>query len=87
MGWLGNFTYKLVKRGKAVYIGTTNNPRRRNAEHSRSGKDYDHMKVTSPRLSKSEAGRRETRNLRSYKKATKRKPKYNKTADGKYRRY
>jgi len=29
-------TYKLVdKQGRAVYIGTTNNPTRRNKEHSK----------------------------------------------------
>jgi len=78
-------TYKLVKVGKANYIGTTNNPSRRNKEHSSSGKKYDYLEVTSSRVSKSEAGRRETRNLKSYKKATGKNPKYNKTADGKFR--
>jgi len=78
-------TYKLVKDGKAVSIGMTNNPSRRNKEHSSSGKKYDYLEVTSPRVSKSEAERRETRNLRSYRKATGKNPKYNKTADGKFR--
>lgn len=77
-------TYKLVKSGKAVYIGTTNNPSRRNFEHSKSGKKYDYLQVTSPKISKRTAERRETRNLRSYKKATGKKPKYNKTYNGKY---
>ena len=49
-------TYKLVKNGKAVYIGTTNNPKRRNDEHSKSGKNYDFLEVTSPRVSNNEAG-------------------------------
>ena len=77
-------TYKLVKNGKAKYIGTTNNPARRNVEHSASGKKFDYLQVTSPRVSKSEADRRETRNLRSYKKATGKRPKYNKTSNGKF---
>jgi predicted GIY-YIG superfamily endonuclease len=77
-------TYKLVSGGRAVYVGTTNNPARRNWEHSKSGKRYDYLETTSPRVSNSEAGSRETRNLKSYKKATGRKPKYNKTSDGKY---
>lgn len=77
-------TYKLVKDGKAVYVGSTNNPTRRNSEHTRSGKKYDFLKVTSPRVSKSEAERREARNLKSYKKVTGKKPKYNKTSNGKY---
>ena len=87
MGFFGSFTYKLVKRGKAKYIGTTNNPYRRNKEHSKSGKDYDHMVVTSPRVSKAEAERREARNLKSYRKAKGRNPKYNKTSSGKFERW
>jgi predicted GIY-YIG superfamily endonuclease len=79
-------TYKLVKDGKAKYIGTTNNPSRRNKEHSKSGKRYDYLEVTSPRVNKKEAERRETRNLSSYKKATGKKPKYNKTSDGKFKK-
>jgi predicted GIY-YIG superfamily endonuclease len=79
-------TYKLVKDGKATYIGTTNNPKRRNVEHSASGKKYDYLKVTSPRVSKTEAERRESRNIKSYKKATGKNPKYNKTSDGKFRK-
>ena len=77
-------TYKLVRNKRAVYIGTTNNPYRRNKEHSESGKKYDYMKITSPKVSKTEAERRETRNLRSYRKATGRKPPYNKTSNGKF---
>jgi hypothetical protein len=79
-----NVTYKLVKNKKAVYIGTTNNPNRRNNEHSRSGKNYDYLEVTSYGISKNEAERRESRNLNSYKKATGKKPTYNKTSNGKY---
>jgi predicted GIY-YIG superfamily endonuclease len=79
-------TYKLVKDGKATYIGTTNNPKRRNVEHSKSGKKYDYLKVTSSRVSKTEAERRETRNIKSYKKATGKNPKYNKTSDGKFKK-
>lgn len=77
-------TYKLVKDGKAVDIGSTNNPRRRNFEHSMSGKDYDYMEVTSPKLSKTEAERREARNIVFYRKATGRNPKYNRTSDGRW---
>ena len=79
-------TYKLVDKGKTKYIGTTNNPKRRNAEHSKSGKKYDYLQVTSSRVSKSEAEKRETRNIRSYKKATGKRPKYNKTSDGKFKK-
>ena len=89
MGFFGfgnkkKVTYKLVKDGKATYIGSTNNPNRRNVEHSESGKKYDYMQVTSSRVSKSEAERRETRNIVSYRKATGRNPKYNRTSNGKF---
>lgn len=77
-------TYKLTKNGKAVYLGSTNNPSRRNFEHSKSGKNYDYLEVTSPKVSKFEAERRESRNLSSYKKATGKRPKYNKTSNGRY---
>ena len=92
MGFFGfgskkKVTYKLVRDGKATYIGTTNNPYRRNEEHSTSGKRYDYLQVTSPRVSKYEAERRETRNLNSYRAATGKKPKYNKTANGKFNKW
>jgi hypothetical protein len=79
-------TYKLVKNDKAVYIGSTNNPKLRNEEHSASRRDYDYMKVTSGRVSRTEAERREARNLHSFRDATGRKPRYNKTYNGKYNR-
>jgi len=87
MGWFDRkkkVTYKLVKDGRAVGIGTTNNPARRNFEHSESEKRYDYLQVTSPRVPKSEADWRETRNLRSFKETTGRLPRYNKTSDGKF---
>jgi len=90
MGFFGfgkkKVTYKLVKNGRANYIGTTNSPYRRNAEHSKN-KDYDYMEVTSGRVSGREAGRREKRNLKSYRRATGRNPKYNKTFNGKFNRW
>jgi len=80
-------TYKLVKNNRAVYVGTTNSPKLRNAQHIAAGKKYDYMQITSPRVSKSEAERRETRNLSSYRKATGKKPKYNKTSNGKFNKW
>ena len=78
-------TYKLVKNNKAVYIGTTNNPQLRNQQHSQSGKIYDFMVVTSPKLPRLEAERREVRNIESYRKATGKNPRYNKAFDGKFK--
>ena len=81
------FTYKLVKDGKAKYIGITNNPERRNKEHSNSDKNYDYMELTSGRISRSEAERRESRNLNSYRNATNKNPEYNKTSNGKFKKW
>ncbi len=79
------YTYKTVdKSGRTNYIGVTNNPSRRNSEHSGSGKKYSHLVVTSGPLTRGEAERRETRNLTSYKKATGKRPRYNKTSNGKF---
>jgi len=78
-------TYKLVRNNKAVYIGTTNNPVLRNQQHAQSGKKYDQMVITSPKLPRQEAERRETRNIKSYRAATGRNPGYNKTSDGKFK--
>ena len=90
MGFFGfgrkKFTYKLVKNGRAKYIGSTNNPYRRNEEHSQK-KDYDYMEVTSGRVSEREAERREARNLRSYRRATGRNPRYNKTSNGRFNKW
>ena len=85
-GFLGKkkaVTYKLVdKEGRAKYIGITNNPLRRKSEHLKSGK-RGRLVVTSKPLPRSIAERNETRNLNSYRKATGRRPRYNKTNNGK----
>ncbi len=79
-------TYKLVRNNRAVYIGTTNNPYVRKQQHAQSGKKFDAMVVTSPRLPRQVAERREVRNIKSYKEATGRNPRYNKTSDGKFKK-
>jgi len=50
-------------------------------------KKYVRMVITSQKLSRAEAERREARNIKSYKKATGRRPKYNKTNSGKFERW
>jgi predicted GIY-YIG superfamily endonuclease len=79
-------TYKLVSNNRATYIGTTNNPSRRLVEHMQSGKNFDKMVITSPVLPRKEAERREARNIESYREATGKNPKYNKTPDGKFKK-
>lgn len=39
-------TYELKDGNKAVYVGTTNDPERREQEHKDEGKKFGHMNVT-----------------------------------------
>jgi predicted GIY-YIG superfamily endonuclease len=39
-------TYELKKGNRVVYVGTTNDPERREQEHRKSGKQFGHMSVT-----------------------------------------
>jgi len=90
-GFLGKakaVTYKLVNReGKASYIGVTNNPAKRRSDHYKSGKRFSRLVVTSKPLKRATALRHETRNLSSYRSATGRRPRYNKTNNGKFNRW
>lgn len=87
LGFLGRkkaVTYKITDgRGRAKYIGVTNYPAKRRIQHLQSGK-RGRFVVTSGVLSRNRAERNETRNLRSYQKATGRRPRYNKTWNGKF---
>jgi len=89
-GFLGKkkaVTYKKVDRfGRAKYIGVTNNPRARAEEHRQSGKSGRFV-ITSGVTSRNTALKNETRNLNSYRKATGKRPKYNKTNNGKFNRW
>ena len=94
MGFFGfgkkkkTFTYKTVDRfGRAESIGVSNSPHLRAGQHAISRGKSVRLIVTSGPLSRSEAERRETRNLRSYRNATGRNPRYNKTSDGKFKKW
>ena len=86
-GFLGKkkaVIYKIVDRqGRAKYIGATNYPAKRRIQHLQSGKKGRFV-ITSKPLPRSVAERNETRNLRSYRNATGRRPRYNKTWNGKF---
>lgn len=86
-GFLGKkkaVTYKIVDgNGRAKYIGTTNYPAKRKIQHKEAGK-IGRFVVTSKPLPRRIAERNEARNICSYKKATGKKPKYNKTWNGKF---
>ena len=75
--------YKLRGRnGKVKYVGITNNPRRRSAQHKRSGKS-GRMSVETSGMSRRSARRWEGASLARFRKKNKGKnPRYNKTRSG-----
>lgn len=72
--------------GKTKYIGTTNNPTRRAAQHQQSGKlgPGDRMRVETRPTSRSKAEGVENAKLRAHRQANGQNPPHNKTNDGKY---
>ena len=72
--------------GQTRYIGTTNNPARRAAEHQQSGKmgQGDRLKVETRPTSRSKAEGVESAKLREHRQANGQNPQHNKTSDGKY---
>ena len=68
--------YTLRSGRKDVYKGTTNNPSRRLTEHRTEGKKFSNMTV-SRKVSKGTALKREKKAIKTYKRNTGRKPKYN----------
>lgn len=75
-------TYELKQGNKVVYVGTTNDPERREQEHREAGKKFGHMKVTSRRMTEKGAMKKETERLETYCKNQGKNPKYNKDSDG-----
>ena len=76
-------TYELRRRGKVVYIGTTNNPKRREAEHRNEGKIFDELVVTSGPMTAEDATQQEALNLFIYQlEHDDENPLYNETDDG-----
>ena len=75
-------TYELKDGNKVVYVGTTNDPERREQEHKRSGKNFGHMNVTSRKMTETGAMKKEGERLSTYRKNQGKNPKYNKTDEG-----
>ena len=72
--------------GQTKYIGTTNNPTRRAAQHQETGKmgPGDRMNVETRPTSRSKAESVEGGKLRTHRQTHGRNPQHNKTNDGKY---
>ena len=75
-------TYELKAGKKVVYVGTTNDPERREVEHRESGKRFSHMNITSRRMTDDGAKQKEIERLKTYRKNQGKSPKYNKDFDG-----
>ena len=74
------------KSGATKYVGTTNNPTRRAAQHQQSGKMQpgDSLEVQSRPLPRGKAENLESGRLKGHRQAQGRNPQHNTTNDGKY---
>ena len=80
-------TYSIYNsRGKRIYVGSTNNPGRRTAQHAKDGRlpRGGQMVVESGPMSRRAAQQLEARKLQGYRRRTGRLPRYNRTSDGQY---
>ena len=72
------------KNDKILYVGITNNPRAREAEHRLGGKRFEYLNVETKPMSRGYAEKWETKRLASYRGFVGHNPPYNRTDDGKY---
>lgn len=75
-------TYRLKDGHQTVYIGTTNNPERRQEEHRDAGKRFTRMESTSRRMTEAGATKKEAEQLKNYRSNHGKNPRYNKDSDG-----
>lgn len=62
------YRYELKQDHKLVYVGITNNPTRREIEHSKEGKRFTKMAVVGPVVTKKTAEKWEEERLSKYSK-------------------
>ncbi len=75
-------TYELKKGNKVVYVGTTNDPERREVEHKQQGKQFTKLNVTSRKMTDNGAKKKEAERLKTYRRNQGKNPLYNKDLDG-----
>ena len=75
-------TYELKQGRKVVYVGTTNDPQRREQEHRDQGKQFSRMNVTSRQMTETGAKKKEAERIQTYRKNQGRNPRYNRDSDG-----
>ena len=77
------YNYVLRDSKTIVYFGITIDPERRLKEHDTDGKNFSHMIVSTPIVTKETAKKREEEKLKTYRDGHNGKnPKYNKTKKG-----
>lgn len=76
------YVYKLVRNGQIVYIGITNDLKRREQEH-REDKQFDKMQVIKGPCTPEEAEKLESVQLRLFSFSHSHLPEYNQTCNGK----
>ena len=76
------YVYKLVRNGQIVYIGITNDLKRREQEH-REDKQFDKMQVIKGPCTREEAEKLESVQLRLFSLSHSHLPEYNQTCNGK----
>lgn len=58
--------YELLDGHKVVYVGKTNDPKRREIEHRTDGKEFTSMRIITPKLTPESANRREEQRIQTY---------------------
>ena len=83
MNKLDTVTYELKQGNQVVYVGTTNNPERRQQEHENLGKKFSSMNITSRKMTEDGAMKKEAARLETYRKNHQGvNPRYNKNNEG-----
>ena len=76
-------TYALYEGNEKVYIGTTDDLKRREQQHRDDGKKFSRAEPTSRCMTPDSAKRREADQLKTYRQGHRgQNPRYNKTSDG-----
>ena len=78
------YTYKLKSGRRTSYIGSSKAPKKRAVQHIRTGKKFTSLEITSKNLTRKKAEEKEKRDLKKFIIKNGKRPKYNKTNDGKY---
>jgi len=70
--------YKLKEGNEIVYIGITDDPKRRESEHKSEGKEFSKLEKVGPTVTRESAFKWESESIKKYKKSHGGKsPKYN----------